>query len=489
MRYIVVLIAVFGFWCELEAQNLGLLRRPRNGAISAPMGQGLDLVHSAEPLGKGRFRLRIQNRSNPISVPGLGAGSIYTGGYGLGYGIGDALELSFLVPFLLDSVGGLNKYGSGDPVLGVKFSRPGKLPANFYTGYQLLLGLPFGYKGKHALDAIGGIRSFSSESFDIGLQGLMDIHFDFVSLYLNGGFFRSANIDVLSQLIYGIGMELGRRSRWASINLEYQSQVTFSEQARAVGVFKVGTRLGLFKGVELELNKEFGFIDYPIISSFSFGVRLHGFMSGRRRLAWRHEVYETREIPKRDYQPSQALRLAIVDFEGFEEYAAGQRIVEKIKNRLEPHDSLEVVDIQRYADVPNRGFLKPRQALELATKLGVDVVVTGAVSNYDFDRFAGVNLPYMVKLPEAEVEVGLRFRVLEFDPTRTQVQVYNEDVAGAGKIRKGVRLFSGDRRDITARASAVEIQGVHEAALDDLVDNMLAVMADQLSWVPPDFLP
>ena len=32
-------------------------------------------------------------------------------------------------------------------------------------------------------------------------------------------------------------------------------------------------------------------------------------------------------------------------------------------------------------------------------------------------------------------------------------------------------------------------QGGHEAALDDLVDNMLAVMADHLSWVPPDFLP
>ena len=28
----------------------------------------------------------------------------------------------------------------------------------------------------------------------------------------------------------------------------------------------------------------------------------------------------------------------------------------------------------RYADVPNKGFLKPREALELAMKLGVDIV-------------------------------------------------------------------------------------------------------------------
>lgn len=488
LRQIAVLIAVLGVWHDVQAQDLSLLRRPRNGALSVPMGQGLDLVHSAEPLGKGRFRLRFLNRSNAITVPELGAGSIYTGNYGLGYGLGDALELNFMVPFLLDSAGGLNKYGTGDPVLGIKFSRPGKLPANFYTGYQLLIGLPLGYKGEHALDSIGGIRAFSSESLDIGLQGLMDIHFNYVSLYINGGLYRSGNLDVLSQLVYGMGLEFGRRSRWASFNIEYQSQVAFTQQARASGILKMGTRINLFKGVELELNREFGLLDHPTKSSFTFGLRLHGFMSGRRRLAWRHEIYQPVLPPQRLYEPSQVLRLAIVDFEGFEEYSAGERIVAKIKTLLEPHDSLEVVDITRYADVPNQGFLKPREALELATKLGIDIVVTGAVSKYDVDRFAGLGVPYVVKLPEAQVEIGLRFRVLEFDSTKTQMQAHNQEVMGSGKIRKGVRLLSGDRRDITSSASAVELQGVQEQALDDLVDNMLAAMAGQFSWVPPDFL-
>jgi hypothetical protein len=282
--------------------------------------------------------------------------------------------------------------------------------------------------------------------------------------------------------------------------------------------------------MDLELNREFGLLDHPTGSSFTFGVRLHGFMSGERRLAWRHIIYKPVPPPKRLYQPSQVLRLAIVDFEGFEEFGAGQRIVEKIKHRLEPHDSLEVVDLARYANVPNEGFLKPRQALELAKKLGIDIVVTGAVSQFGVDRFAGLNVPFMVKLPQAQAEVGLRYRVLEFDydksqeqaqnqqvqpvgnlildnsdvisaqeefdTTKNQIQAklvlkneYSQEVKGVGKMRKGMRLFSGDQRDITSSASAVELQSIQEAALDDLVDNMLAAMAEQFSWVPPEFIP
>ena len=113
------------------AQDLTLLRTPVNATISPPMGQGLDLVHSAEPLGKGRFRLRMMNRSDSIEVPELGDGNIYTGNYGMAYGLGQAMELGLVIPFLLDSAGGFNKYGTGDPVLSLKMSRPGKLPSSF----------------------------------------------------------------------------------------------------------------------------------------------------------------------------------------------------------------------------------------------------------------------------------------------------------------------------------------------------------------------
>ena len=129
----------------------------------------------------------MMNRSDPIVVPELGDGNIYTGNYGMAYGLGQAMELGLMVPFLLDSAGGFNKYGTGDPVLSLKISRPEKLPSSFYMGYQVLFGLPLGYKGRHALDKIGGIRSFSSESLDIGLQLLADVHFSWVSFHAQWG--------------------------------------------------------------------------------------------------------------------------------------------------------------------------------------------------------------------------------------------------------------------------------------------------------------
>ena len=133
-------------------------------------------------------------------------------------------------------------------------------------------------------------------------------------------------------------------------------------------------------------------------------------------------------------------------------------------------------------------------------------------------------------MPQAQAEVGLRYRVLEFDNNKSQMQTlnqkakpvgnliidnsdviapqeefdttknqiqahivlkneYSHEVKGVGKMRRGIRLFSGDQRDITSSASAVELQSIQEAALDDLVGNMLAAMAKEFSWVPPEFIP
>ena len=64
-------------------------------------------------------------------------------------------------------------------------------------------------------------------------------------------------------------------------------------------------------------------------------------LSGRR-LEARNTLYQPPPKPKRVYEPSAVVRLAFVDFAGFEEFKAGKRLVEKIKTQLEPHDSLEV---------------------------------------------------------------------------------------------------------------------------------------------------
>lgn len=482
------LLALIALAASASAQDLALLQRPTNSAITIPAGQGLDLIGSAEPLGKGRFRMRALNRSHSVVVPELGEGSVYTGYYSLGYGFSPALDLSLVVPFLMDSAGGFNKYGTGDPVLGIKWSRPGTIPSDTYSAFQLLIGLPFGYKGEHALDQIGGIRTFSSGAMDMGFQGLMDLHFRKLSLYFNGGLFKPGNPEVVTQMIYGMGIETGRGSRWISANAEYQARIAFAAQSRAANILKFGLRIHAFRGIEIELAREIGFLDHPTKGLTTVGLRTHGFLSGRRRLEPRFTLYKPVPPPKRIYEPDSVLRIAVVDFAGYEEYQAGERLVTKIRNRLAPHDSLEVIDLTRYVGVETVGALTPTQAIDLAQRIGADVVVTGTVSSYDIDRFAGLKVPYIVELPETRVEVGLRYRVMWFaSADRTDMEAINEQVTGKGLLRKRVRLLPADGRDITVSRTAVELVRVHDAALDDLVGNLLSSMAQTFSWIPPDF--
>jgi hypothetical protein len=492
-KYIYILaLALLGLAGRGESQaDLTLLRAPTNAAISPPLGQGLDLIHGAEPLGKGRFRLRLSNRTNSVEVPDLGRGSAYTGLYGLAYGLRPELDLSLLVPFMMDSVGGLTKYGTGDLVLGVKWARPKQVPARSYASVQMLLGMPLGFKGETGLDQFeGGIRPYSSNAVDLGLQVEVDLHFRHGSLYLNGGFFRSGNPDILPQLVYGIGTESSRRHRRLRFNVEYQSRVAFSRQTQALGVLKTGARFEVFRGVELELNREFGFLNYPFSTALTFGLRLHGMATGRRRLESRYTLYQPVPKPKAAYRPKKVTRVAVVDFGGFEEYQAGRRLVAKIKTLLAPHDSLMVVDLARYADIPKKGALSAEQAAELARKLGVDAVVTGSISDYKIDRFSGRHIPYLYEVPQTQVEVALHYRVLSFqgaDPAR--METFTQQVGGQGRVKDQVRLLPADKRDITVAASSRQLEAAQEEALDDLAGQVLASMAAKFPWVPPDFLP
>ena len=485
---LVVAAALAGLHEPAAAQDLTLLQQPRNSAFSMPVGQGLNFVHSAEPLGKSRFRLRAVNRTQRITVPQLGDGSTYTGLYGIGYGFSNSIDLGLTVPFFLDSVAGLSKYGTSDPVVVVKWATPTKIPAGIYRAFQMSIGLPLGFKGETGIDRVGGVRPFSNEAVDIGLQFLMDLHFSFVSVYLNGGLFRSGNIDVPTQLAYGVGLEQGRRNRWVSFNAEYETRIVTAEQSRAASVFKVGARLHLLRGVELELNREFGFQDYPSNSATTLGIRTHGYLTGRRRLESRIALYQPPPKPKRIYEPEKVLRIAILDFEGFEDYRAGERLTDRIKALLAPHDSLEVVDPKEYSGVRSTGTLSPPEAIQLGRQLGVDVVISGEVSRYDTDRFAGLKVPFVFELPETEVSLTMRYRVMWFtSPTKTEMEAFTQEVSAAGSVRKRLRLLPADRPDITVRRSAQEIESVHEKALDNLVGKLLASMATQFSWIPPDF--
>tara|TARA_B100000686_G_scaffold342883_1_gene422796 strand:+ start:1016 stop:2515 length:1500 start_codon:yes stop_codon:yes gene_type:complete len=471
----------------LVAQQNTTTVKTRNAAFSLPMGQGLHFVHGAEPLGKGQFRLRALNQSRNITLPKIGGGTSYTGQYGIGYGLLDGIDLTLLVPFLLDSAGGLNKYGSGDPVLGLKFSRPSVVQSSVHSAIMIHVGLPFGYKGQHALDQMGEVRKYSNEALDTGLQIMFDMHFDRMSLFLNGGFFRSGNPEVLPLFAYGIGTELGRDNRWASFNMEYQARLAIADQSRAAGILKFGTRVNLFKGFQFELNREFGFHDYPK-SATTFGVRTHGYFRGQRRFESRRVVYAPAAKVERIYEPDRILRLAIFDFEGFEEVGAGRRIVDRITSVLSPYDSLEVIDVRNYRGLPDSGILTADKAMEIGRALDADVVVSGQVIDYRVERFAGLKVPFIFEVPKTVVDVGLRYKIMWFtSPAKTELESLVGVIAGRGLVSKRMRLMTPYAQDITIERTAVDMEEVQTAALFDLTDNLLSSMSAKFDWIPPDF--
>ena len=321
-------------------------------------------------------------------------------------------------------------------------------------------------------------------------MGLMDLHWRYTSIYLNGGYFRSGNQDVPPQLAYGLGVEFGRQNRWLGVKVGYQTRIALASETGSVGLLNLGLRLRLFKGIEFEVGREMGFVDHPIRTVNHFGLRFHGKLSGGRSLQSRYLLYLPPPRPKRDYVADRGLRLGIVDFSGFEELAAGRRLVAKIRAQLAPHDSLEVIEVNRYDGVPSQGLLSAAQALEVAKKLGVDIVVTGRVSRYEVDRFAGREIPYLFALPETRVEVKLEYRILSFldkGGADREMETHMNAALGLGRGGRKVRLLPVDRQDITAIGTAVELASIQEAALDDLVLNLLANLAEKYSWMPPEF--
>ncbi len=479
-------LVVAGAWAQASLDSPGRLV---NAAWTPAAGQGLTAIHGAEPLGTWHARVGVLNQSRLVYLPGLGAGRAHTGMASLAYGLTAHLDVSLVFPFMLDTAGEHYKYGTGDPVFGVKLALPGRVPAGFYTAVQVLVGVPLGYQGEHALDRFdGGIRSFSSGSVDAGVKLLADVHGRWASLYFNGGYLLSRNPQIMPELVYGTGVELGRRHRWASVNAEYWSRVAVAAESQPVAAVKAGVRLNVYRGLQVEVNQEWGLAEHKDAHRLSAGLRMHGRLARARGLVDRFTLYQPQPPVQLPYAPERTHRIAVVGFSGFADVRAGDRLVERLRRQLAPYENLEFVDLERYADVTHHGYLRPVEAAELARKLQLDVVITGELEKYAVKRLAGPLVPFVYRLPEARVALRLHYRVLEFDADQIPRRTVIDQVEGSARVQQRLRLLPADRRDVTSAPTAPQLNEVETRAIDDLAAGLLADLADRFDWIPPEFL-
>jgi len=428
-----------------------------------PMAEGLFRVASAEPLGKGGFSIRYLSEAYQISVAKVGEGTSLTGHLGLGYGLTNSLDLSASLPVLVDIAGGLAKYGTGDITTSLKLGFPSRFPSWHYLGFEVLATHPYGYKGRQALN----VRPYSRGAREISTRALLDLNRDAIGFRVNAGYLASSTIRTPG-LTLGAGVEVGRGQIF-TMTAEYwkEPNTRGGQSQRAVlGAHMNLWRLRLEAGVEKGISK-----DLPGISGVA-GLRFHRTLGGK---AGRRTGGGVGRLPvAKDL--SSAVRVAVVNFSGFEHQKAGESVADRIKTALTRYGHLRLVDVGSGSQ-----FLDPDTALRMAELSEADIVITGRVLRYEMERAARPNLPLVVGFPQTQAFLEADVRVVD---RRKSEEVLATHLAGSGRQNRGVRLFPTSSDSRTDYLNVIERDRVWDEAIQQMVDGLLREMSASFDWFP-----
>ena len=428
-----------------------------------PAGEGLFRLASAEPLGRGGFQIRFLNEAYRISVDEVGEGSSLTGNFAAAIGLANTLDFAVSMPMMFDIAGGLTKYGTGDVTTSLKLGLPGRFPAAFYGGVEFSMTHPFGFKGNQPLE----VRPFSRGEREMASRLLFDINREAIGVRLNVGYLIQSGIRNTG-LIVGGGVEVGRGQIF-TVTAEYLSEPNALGSRTERAVF--GARMNLW-WLQLEAGLEQGFSrDLPDFSGMG-GVRLATSFGSKQRKSFGNR---TRRVPvQKDL--STAIRIAVVNLEGFEDRGAGEAVARQIKTALTRHGHVRLVDVGTGAM-----FLDADGAVRLAEQVQVDVVITGRVLQYELTRNSRPNLPLVVGFPETAARINADLRIVD---ARANGDLFSTNLSGVGRKNRGVRMFPVPGDDRTSYLSEVEKNKVWDDAINQVVVGLLRQLSENFKWFP-----
>jgi len=463
MKRFLGLLAVCTVLCGGRAAAQGVLAENVASPFPIPMAEGLFRVSSAEPLGKGGFNIRYLTEAYQISVGKVGEGTSFTGHLGLGYGLTNSLDFTASLPLMLDIAGGLAKYGTGDIVTAFKLGFPSRFPSGYYGGLEISATHPYGYKGRQALN----VRPYSRSTREISTRVLFDVNREAVGFRLNLGYLLSSSMRTPGVMLGG-AVEIGRGQIFTATAEYWQEPgMTGGQTRRAL----LGAHMNLW-WLRLEAGVEKGLSnDLPSVAGVA-GLRVHTTIGGKAKKAFGGR---TRRLPTAK-DVSTAVRVAVVNFSGFEHQKAGESVAARIKTALGRYGHIRVVDVGGGAE-----FLDPDTALRMAQLSQADVVITGRILRYEMDRTSRPNLPLVVGFPQTQALMEADVRVVD---RRENQEVLAAHLSGAGRQGRGVRLFptSGDNR--TDYLNVIEKERVWEEAIQQVVNGLLEEMAQNFTWFP-----
>ena len=463
MRQLSLMITVLCLFQAGQARAQSVLAANVAPPFPVPMAEGLFRIDSAEPLGKGGFNLRYLNEAYRIDVSKVGDGTSLTGHLGLGYGLANGVDISVSFPLLLDIAGGLTKYGTGDITTAMKFGFPARFPSSVYYGLSLMATHPYGYGGREALN----VRPYRRDSREIASRLLFDINKEAVGFRLNAGYLISSGMRQTG-LIYGGGVEVGRGQIF-TMTAEYWNEPRTAGGRTERAVF--GGQMNLW-GIRLEVGVEKGISpDLPNLSGMA-GLRIHTTLGGKAKKFFGGRV--RRISADRDRETT--VRVAVVNFSGFEQQGAGDMVADRIRTVLGGYGHVRVVDIGKGTE-----FLDPDAAMRLAQVSNVDVVITGRVLRYEANRSARPNVPLLIGFPETRTLMQADVRVID---RRAEERMLSAQVTGTGRKSRGLRLFPTSSDDRTSYLNVIEREQVWEEAINQMVGGLFEEMAQTFGWMP-----
>lgn len=428
-----------------------------------PAGEGLFRLASAEPLGRGGFQVRFLNEAYRISVSEVGEGTSVTGQLAAAFGLANTMDFAVSVPLMFDIAGGLTKYGTGDITTSLKLGFPGRFPAAFYGGVEVSATHPMGFKGRQPLE----VRPFSRGEREIASRLLFDINREAIGIRINLGYLAQSGIRNTG-LIVGGGVEVGRGQIF-TVTAEYQSEPNAIGSRTERAVF--GARMNLW-WLQLEAGIEQGFSrDLPDFSGMG-GVRVATSFGSKRRKSFGNR---TRRVPV-EKDLSTAIRVAVVNLQGFEERGAGEALARQIKTALTRHGHVRLVEVGE-----GTAFLDADGAVRLAEQAKADIVITGRVLQYELTRNSRPNLPLVVGFPETAARVNADLRVID---ARANGDLFSTNLSGVGRKGRGVRMFPVSGDDRTSYLNEVEKNKVWDDAINQVVVDLMRQLSKNYKWFP-----
>ena len=428
-----------------------------------PAGEGLFRLASAEPLGRGGIQFRLLNEAYQISVDEVGQGTSVTGQLAAAIGLANTLDFAVSLPIMFDIAGGLTKYGTGDVTTSLKLGFPGRFPAAFYGGVEVSATHPIGFKGDQPLE----VRPFSRGEREIASRFLFDINREAIGVRLNAGYLIQSGIRETG-LIIGGGVEVGRGQIF-TVTAEYFSEPNAIGTRTERAIF--GARMNLW-WLQFEAGLEQGFSrDLPDFSGMG-GVRIATTFGNKQTKAFGNR---TRRVPvQKDL--STAIRVAVVNLQGFEERGAGEAVARQIKTALTRHGHVRLIEVG-----DGTAFLDADGAVRLAEQAQADIVITGRVLQYELTRNSRPNFPLVVGFPETAARVNADLRVVD---ARENGDLFSTNLSGVGRKGRGVRMFPVSGDDRTSYLTEVQKNKVWDDAIDQVVVGLLRQLSQNYKWFP-----